>query len=178
MAPKGAGFLYARREKQPLLEPLVVSWGWDPDPCSGLGEQGSASSRLVRHHEWQGTRDLSAVLAVPAAIRFMEAHKWPQVRGACHELVRHARRSITALTGLEPIRPDAPEWFSQMASFPLPPCEAQTLGDRLAQDFGIQAAIPTWSGRPFVRVSVQGYNTRADLDALVAALAVLLPDAD
>jgi len=28
-APKGAGFLYARRDRHELLEPLVVSWGWD-----------------------------------------------------------------------------------------------------------------------------------------------------
>ncbi len=27
-APKGAGFLYARPEVQPLLKPLVVSWGY------------------------------------------------------------------------------------------------------------------------------------------------------
>ncbi|MBN1661062.1 MAG: aminotransferase class V-fold PLP-dependent enzyme, partial [Anaerolineae bacterium] len=30
-SPKGAGFLYARREVQNLLEPLVVSWGWQPE---------------------------------------------------------------------------------------------------------------------------------------------------
>jgi isopenicillin-N epimerase len=161
---------------QPLLEPLVVSWGWDPElPPEGPGDEPIAS-RLVRHHEWQGTRDLSAFLAVPAAIRFMEARDWPQVRRECHGLLRHARRSITALTGLEPITPDAPEWFSQMASFPLPPCDAKALGDRLAQDFGIQASVPTWNGRQFVRVSVQGYNTRAEVDALVAALEALLSD--
>ena len=28
-APKSAGFLYARPERQALLHPLVVSWGWE-----------------------------------------------------------------------------------------------------------------------------------------------------
>ncbi|HET8839840.1 MAG TPA: aminotransferase class V-fold PLP-dependent enzyme, partial [Ktedonobacteraceae bacterium] len=28
-APKGAGFLYARPEHQALLQPLIVSWGWE-----------------------------------------------------------------------------------------------------------------------------------------------------
>ncbi len=35
-APKGAAFLFARREVQALLEPLVVSWGYEsefPGPC-------------------------------------------------------------------------------------------------------------------------------------------------
>ena len=51
------------------------------------------------------------------------------------------------------------------------------LGERLAQVSRIQAAIPTWNGRPLIAVSVQGYNSRADVDALVAALAVLPPGA-
>jgi isopenicillin-N epimerase len=106
----------------------------------------------------------------------MEEHDWPEVRSACHELLRHARRAITALTGLEPITPDAHRWFSQMASFPLTQCDSETLGDRLTEEFGIQAPIPEWDGRQFVRVSVQGYNTRADVDALVRALEALLPE--
>jgi selenocysteine lyase/cysteine desulfurase len=32
-----------------------------------------------------------------------------------------------------------------------------------------------WNGRDFIRVSVQGYNSQADIDALLAALQDLLP---
>jgi isopenicillin-N epimerase len=30
-APKGAAFLYARRDVQHLVEPLVVSWGYEAE---------------------------------------------------------------------------------------------------------------------------------------------------
>src|SRR5260221_8929116 len=59
-APVGAGFLYARPDRQPLLQPLVVSWGWQarkPGP-----------SPFLDYFEWIGTDDPAAFLSVPAAI--------------------------------------------------------------------------------------------------------------
>jgi isopenicillin-N epimerase len=167
LGPKGSAFLYARREIQYLLEPLVVSWGWESER--------PGPSRFIDEQEYQGTKDIAAYLAVPAAIRFMQDHNWSQVQQTCHELVRYARRAITALTGLAPITPDSPTWFAQMAAFPLPPCDGPALQKRLHDECAIEIPIVTWNDRQFVRLSVQGYNTRADVDALVEALRVLLP---
>jgi isopenicillin-N epimerase len=166
LSPKGAAFLYAHCEVQYLLEPLVVSWGWEPETL--------AASRFIDEHEFQGTKDIAAYLTVPAAIRFMAEHNWPNVQRACHELVRYARQRITTLTGLEPITPDSPAWFAQMASFPLPACDADAVKQRLYAEFHVEVPIVTWGGRQFVRVSTQAYNTRADVDALVEALAEIL----
>ncbi|MEJ2737902.1 MAG: aminotransferase class V-fold PLP-dependent enzyme, partial [Anaerolineae bacterium] len=96
-APPGSGFLHARREMQHLLQPLVVSWGWQSDT--------PGPSRFVDEQEWQGTRDIAAYLSVPAAIRFQAEHDWPAVRDRCHALVQYARRAIAAVTGLPPICP-------------------------------------------------------------------------
>src|SRR5712691_10980583 len=71
-APKGSGFLYARRDRQSLLAPLVVSWGWP--------------SGFVEEQQRQGTRDIAAFLSVPAAIEFLREHNWPAVQRACHAL--------------------------------------------------------------------------------------------
>jgi len=169
MAPKGSAFLYARRECQSLLEPLIVSWDWESDK--------PGPSRLVDHHEWQGTRDIAPFLAVPAAIQFMEEHNWTHVRQVCHELVRYARRAITALAKVAPITPDAPDWFSQMAAFPLPPCDAEGLQRRLHDEFRVEVPIITWHERQFVRISIQGYNVQPDVDTLVEALREILPRA-
>jgi len=166
MAPKGAAFLYARREVQEWLEPLVVSWGWQSEK--------PGPSRFVDEQEWQGTRDIAAYLAVPAAIAFMEEHEWPRVREECHALLRQAREEVAALTGLPPICPDSPEWTAQMAALPVPNCDAAGLQRRLYEEFTIEVPIITWGGRRFVRVSIQGYNTEADVTALVGALRILL----
>ena len=165
--PKGAAFLYARRERQPLVEPLVVSWGWQSDT--------PGPSRFIDEQEWQGTRDIAAYLSVPAAIQFMREHDWPRVQRECYELVRYARERVGELTGLPPITPDSPDWFAQMAALALPPCDLDSLKRRLYDECHIEIPTVAWNGWHFVRISIQGYNTRADIDALVNALEVLLP---
>ena len=109
-APKGTGFLYARKEVQHLLKPLVISWGYEAETPS--------PSMFVDHHEWTGIGDIAAFLSVPAAIEFQREHDWEKVRHACHELVREAQERICAMSGLSPLSDDS--WFMQMASIPLP----------------------------------------------------------
>ncbi len=153
-----------RRARQSLVEPLVVSWGWRPEK--------PGPSRFVQEQEWQGTREIAAYLAVPAAIQFMQEHDWERVRAECHALACYVQERIGALTGLAPLSP--PDWFAQMVSVPLPPCDAEWVKTRLYDEFHIEVPIVRWNGREFVRVSVQGYNPQADLDALASALGELL----
>jgi isopenicillin-N epimerase len=165
-APKGSGFLYARREVQDLLEPLIVSWGYQPrDP---------GPSRFIDEQERQGTKDIAAYLAVPAAISFQAEHDWPRVRQECHALARWARDRIGELTGLPHVTADSPDWYAQMVTLPLPPGDPAELKRRLYDDHGIEIPIGAWRARRRLRISVQGYNTRADLERLVDALEVLL----
>lgn len=174
LAPKGAAFLHARREVQHLLEPLVVSWGWEPEQTALLDLDAAQTSRFVLQQEWQGTCDPAAYLAAPAAIRFMEERDWPQIQQRCHALLQEARHAIGALTGLAPICPDSGEWYAQMATFPLPACAAAQLKRRLYDEHRVEVPILEWGGRQFVRVSVQEYNTRADVEGLLEALGDLL----
>jgi isopenicillin-N epimerase len=174
-SPPGSAFLYARREVQDLLEPLVVSWGWQPEKTTLLSLDSAEASPFILQQEWQGTRDIAAYLSVPAAIQFQAEHDWPRLQEQCHELLRHARQVIGELTGLEQICPDSPDWYAQMATIPLPPCDADELKRRLYDEYRVEVPIITWGGRQLVRVSVQGYNTRDHVEALGAALKVLLP---
>jgi isopenicillin-N epimerase len=171
-SPPGSAFLHARRDVQHLLEPLVVSWGWQPENNTLLSLDGidTPASPFVLEQEWQGTRDISAYLSVPVAIGFQAKHDWQRVRRECHELVRYTRQAIGEMTGLDQICPDSPEWYAQMAVIPLPMCDAAQLKQRLYDEYRIEVPIITWGGREFVRVSVQAYNTAQDVEALVQAL--------
>jgi isopenicillin-N epimerase len=165
-APKGAGFLYVRRELQDLIEPIVVSWGWRPtDP---------GPSRFVDENERQATRDPAAYLSVPDAIAFQAERDWSSVRGECHELARLARQGILDLSGEAPLVADDPRWFAQMVSVPLPECDTEVLKARLYDEYRIEIPVGHAHGSS-IRVSVQGYNTRADIERLLEALAELLP---
>jgi isopenicillin-N epimerase len=172
-APKGAAFLHAQPARQPLLKPLVVSWGWEarmPGP-----------SPFLDYFEWTGTRDPAAYLSVPAAIAFQAEHDWPSVRAACHTLAGEARARIGALTGLPPISPDKGGadaiWWAQMCAMPLPvraDMTAEQLHARLWDEYAIEVPITEWNDQRFVRVSIQAYNTPRDVDRLVGALAACL----
>jgi isopenicillin-N epimerase len=164
-APVGAGFLYALPERQELLEPLVVSWGYEslhPGP-----------SRFQDYFEWIGTDDPSAFLSAPAAIAFQDQYDWPTVRARCHALALHARREINRITGLADIAPD--DWFVQMCAIALPPCDSARLKARLYDEHHIEVPVIDWNDRQFVRVSIQAYNSPADVARLVEALTHVLP---
>ena len=166
-APKGAGFLYACPESQHLLKPLVISWGYE--------SEAPGNSQFIDHNEWWGTRDMAAFLSVPAAIEFQEKHDWDKVRDACHELAREALQRICELTGLAPLHSVSDSWFRQMISAPLPSAtDISLLKTRLYDEHHIEVPLLDWNGNKLIRVSVQGYNTKRDIDKLCRALSLLV----
>jgi isopenicillin-N epimerase len=157
-SPRGAGFLYARPERQDLIEPLIVSHGWSrrkPD-----------SSQFLDYLSWTGTDDPSAYLSVAAAIDFQMQNDWPTVRAACHNLLLEAQHRILELSDQEPLSPDS--MWVQMCSIPLP--GPSTAYQELWDKYRIVVPIVDWNDRTCVRVSIQAYNTPADIDRLLTAL--------
>jgi isopenicillin-N epimerase len=160
-APKGAAFLFASHEVQGFLDPLVVSWGYESDR--------PGPSQFIDYHEWQGTRDMSAFLSVPAAIKFQQENNWPDVRMACHTEAVKLREEINALTGLEPVCPE--EWFMQMFAARLPEeTDLERLKTRLYEDYRVEVPMIDWNGQKLMRVSVQAYNKEEDFRALLEGL--------
>ena len=168
-APVGAGFLFAQPERQPLLKPLVVSWGWqarEPGP-----------SPFQDYFSWIGTDDPSAYLSVPAAIDFQSMHGWAEVRAKSHQLVSTAREGVARLTGLPHICPDTRDWWVQMCAVPLPTngtLPARELQRRLFEEYQVEVPITEWQGWRFVRISIQAYNSPRDVQRLLQGLAALL----
>lgn len=157
-SPKGAAFLHVRPEQQAWVESLIVSWGWRP------------GHTFVSRNEHQGTRDLAAFLSVPRAIEFQAEHGWPEVRSRCHDRLAALRDRLRPLDPQPMLYPNDESWFGQMAVIGVPAIDAAALERRLLYDHGIEVPCTRHNGRVYVRVSVQGYTTDADLDALAAAL--------
>jgi isopenicillin-N epimerase len=170
LSPKGAGFLYVRREVQPMMDPFIVSWGTNPTPEIATG------SRFIDILQWTGTKDPAAALSVPAAIQFMKDHNWDEVRGQCHSLLRQAIERVCDLSDRLPPYPLDSDFYGQMGIAPLPFSDLLILKSRLYDEYQIEVPLVQWQDRQFVRISIQGYNTQEDVDALVNALKMLLPE--
>jgi isopenicillin-N epimerase len=160
--PRGCAFMHVRPEHHEWVESLIVSWGWGPGV---IGE-----STLVERNEWQGTRDHSAFLSVPAAIQFQAEHDWPAVKQRCHELAVRTQQRVVELTGLPPHCPSDQGWFAQLVACPIKTDDLALLKTRLYDEARIEVPLVDWHGHQFVRVSVAGFTTEADIDALLAAL--------
>jgi len=169
MAPKGSAFLFVRRELQSLIEPLVVSWGY------GSNSEFTTGSRFIDILQWTGTKDPAAALSVPAAIKFLHDHNWDVVRSQCHDLLRNGIERICEITNMPPLYPLNSDLYSQMAVAPIPQSDLSTLKRKLYDEYKVEVPLIQWQDKQFVRVSVQGYNSQEDIDILIDALQMLLP---
>lgn len=149
-APKGAGFLWARPEHQDWVEPLVVSWGYRED--AGFGER----------HGWQGTRDPSAYLAVPAAIEAWSGFDRDRMRSLADE----AEARLAPL-GLRPLRGARAPFMRALA---VRTADPEGLWRRLYGEYRVEVPVYEWEGMSLLRVSVGPYNDEDDLDRLAQAV--------
>jgi isopenicillin-N epimerase len=139
-APKGSAFLYARRERQHLIEPLVVGWGWGEHRNLRYG------SDYIDYLQFLGTGDPSAYLSVPAAIQFQVEHDWPQVTQQCHELLCQTLQRTTAITELP--TPYSEAFYHQLAIVPLPPIDdLVAFKNRLYDGYRIEIPVIAWQER-------------------------------
>jgi isopenicillin-N epimerase len=168
MTPKGCSFLYVKKELQPLFDPLLISWGYESAAPS--------HSRFLDYHQGQGTRDFSAFLTVPAAIRFLKEHQWETVAAACRKLVQDNAVRFCDLMEAEPISPISDEFLGQMFSIPIRTPEPEKLQRHLFDHYSIEVPVTTQDNRNFIRYSINAFNSQEDLDKLYAALQEITAD--
>ncbi len=170
-APKGAGFLHVRAAVQHLVQPLVVSWGNGPE------RQFFSGNDMQDALFWSGTNDFSAWLAVPAALRFQRTWAWDAVRARASALLDTWLPHYAAIVGLPPVYAagDNPLRPPQVAVASLPAwVDAKSLKARLLDEYAVEIPVITWRDRKFVRVSIQGYTSEDDLNALADGLRALV----
>jgi len=158
-APKGCAFLYASPDVAPRTVPLAVShWHELGFPLA---------------FDYVGTRDISAFLSVPAALRFIDGFGIDAIRAHMLDLARFGGRAMAEL-GAQPVAPDA--LFAAMRAYILPQtrvavqADADALMHDLWANHRIQIAAAEFQGKLLCRLSAQIYTERADFARLVETL--------
>lgn len=173
-APKGAAFLWVRRELQEQIRPLVIS--------HGANARYEERSRFQQEFDWVGTDDPTAVLCVPASLRFLGAlHPggWEELRTRNRSLALEARSLLSRSLGVQPPAPEA--MIGTLVALKLP--DAAPGGPPTAFDWDplqralferhrIEVVVSKWPAPParWVRISAQAYNAIDDYRRLAEAL--------
>ena len=176
-SPKGAGFLYVRRDLQHQVRPAVISHG------ANSGLEGNA--RFRNEFDWTGTRDITPWLCVPTAIDYVGSllsGGWDEVRERNHRLVVEARALLTEALDIAPPCPE--EMLGSLATLHLPeiknlkPSKATSMlwldpiQEALFHEHKIEVPVLVCpaSGRRMFRISAQLYNDLDDYARLARAL--------
>lgn len=159
-SPKGTAFLYVKKEFQEIMEPLVVSWGYESDTPS--------HSQFLDYMQWQGTNDISSYLTIPDTIKFLDENNWQQVSKECKKINRWARKEINQLLKKEPISND--DFIGQMSSIPMDSNDIIQDQIEFYVKYKIQIPFIKWNDKEFFRISIQVYNSKEDVFKLLEAL--------
>jgi isopenicillin-N epimerase len=171
--PKGISFLYVKKEYQEGIQPMVKSWGWGEEYEKFKSSiQLHSPSRFINVFQWQGTTDMSAFFTVPEAIQFQNKYDWKTVRSRCFDMVIEARNRITDITKLPKICPDS--WLGHMATILFPIEDTASFKKTLYNDYQIEIPVMSHKDNTAFRISVQGYNSEADIDHLINSLEELI----
>jgi isopenicillin-N epimerase len=178
-APKTAGFLHVRTDRQQFVHPLSISHGFTSPRTD--------RSRFLIEFGWTGTLDPTACLSVPEALRFVGSLApggWTEVMTRNCALALEGRKILCQTLEIAPPCPEG--CLGAMASVPLPdareherslpPLYMDPLQDQLLARHAIEVPVIPWPGFPkrLLRISAQLYNSSAQCQWLADALRELL----
>jgi cysteine desulfurase/selenocysteine lyase len=171
--PTGIGVLYGR---EALLEEMPP-WQGGGDMILAVSFEGTIYNALPYKFE-AGTPHIAGAIGLAAAVDYLEALGMDRIAAAEHELLEYATSRLHTVHGVEIIG-TAPE-KAAVVSFTLAGVHPHDLGtildaEGVAIRTGHHCAMPVMEfyGVPATaRASFAFYNTRAEVDRLVDALAV------
>jgi isopenicillin-N epimerase len=177
--PKGAAFLWVRRDKQPSVRPHVIS--------HGANVPRTDRSRFLLEFDWAGTIDPTAILCIGPSIDFL-VKLAPDFRARNRALALEARAILCEALGIPAPAPES--MIGSLAAVPLPdppapalradggevrpfnPLYGDLLQDVLFRRHAIEVPVFPWPAPPkrMLRVSAQLYNTHKEYELLAAVL--------
>ena len=174
-APKGAAFLYVRRDKQPEIRPLTIS--------HGANSPRTDKSPFQLEFDWMGTDDPTSYICVAEAIKFMGSllpGGWDELRRRNHELVLQGRELLCDALNVLPPCPES--MIGSMAVIPMAEswenCDFASVNNQLLDNFAIEVPLIPWEEKPklLMRISAQIYNSIQEYEYLAKVLGKLTVD--
>lgn len=174
-SPKGAGFLYVKKEWIGKIRPIAIS--------HGANSPRTDRSRYLIEFGWTGTDDPSPFLCVPESIKYFESAingGWNTIRERNHKLALAARNYLCEALGISHPCPD--EFIGSMASLPIwDACEKELpksplyidrLQNFLWENYKIEVPVIPWEKYPhrLLRISAQLYNHLSQYEKLAEIL--------
>ena len=162
LAPKGNSFLYVKKELQPQMDPLIVSWGYDAKEPS--------ESQFQDYHQFNGTVDYAAYLTTPACIKFREDNQWEERSKKCRDLLKHYYPIIAKELESNVICALTDDFLGQFCSVPIKSPDHKKLKSTLYNEYKIEALVTFCGYEMFLRVSFQAYNNEENIEDIINAI--------
>ncbi len=161
-SPKGAAILVVSESWRSQVHPLATSHDYGRD--------------FNAEFDWQGTRDPTAWLAAPAALRCFARFGWGAVRARNHALAAWSQSALCEMWGVEPVSPQDGSMLASMAAIRVPEqvarahASAEDMQAWLYRAHRIEVPVIDWGGCRHVRVSAHLHTRPRDVMRLGEAI--------
>lgn len=158
LSPKGCTFLYVNENFQDIVEPLIISWGYETATPT--------KSKFLEENEMQGTRDIAACLTVPAIMQFFDENNLQQKLEDCRKMILDQYPVFCELLQTKPLCKVSDEFLGQMCSIPITTKNPLQLKETLYNKYKIEIPVMQRGNETYLRISYQVYNTADELEYL------------
>jgi selenocysteine lyase/cysteine desulfurase len=158
MGPLEAGVFYVKAERIPQLWPSIVTAGW------------SEQLKGARKFEVFGQRDNPRLVAVEAALDFLDLVGMRQVEGRIRALSQKALTQLAQIPGVKVKTSLSPELSAAVIKFEVTKHEPKAAYDLLWKRHGMAIAQTGSGDAKGLRFSPHIYNSMEEIDRAVAAV--------
>jgi selenocysteine lyase/cysteine desulfurase len=153
LAPKGTGLLYIKKDAQKRIRPMALEGGY------------RTYTGAV------GTRNIPTILGLGSAMDFLNAIGLKRIEEHCLGLRKQLFESLQELEGIKVASSPLEELASPLVSVVLPDgVRNSTVAANLQSKHGVVVKVLSGPVRNGLRISTHVYNTRKDVERLMAGL--------
>jgi cysteine desulfurase / selenocysteine lyase len=174
LGPTGVGVLHGRRELLERMEPFLAGG----DMIASVDFQSATWNELPAKFE-AGTPMIAEAVGLAAAVEYLSGLGMERVRAHERELTAYMLERLSAVSGVRPVGPPEAERRGGLVSFTVAGMHPHDVAELVSRR-GVCIRAGHHCAQPLMRclgvgatarASVGVYNERADIDALVEALA-------